>query len=231
MRKNQKIIGLFVSVAMLLNLAIPALIPVSSAQTMKVLNRSVFQPGDAVRIEIMEVEVQSKLSAANFNINGDYTIDKEGTIFMPLIGTLKVTGHDQESLTKLIADKYSPYFSEPFIKVVPLIRMVLIGAFNKPGSYRIDPDESLWELISYADGPADGCDLKTLRVKRGGRIVIKNLLSSFEQGHSLRDIGVRSGDQVEALFKDRVTMRDVIDYTNFLVSLAVLYIQIRIMND
>ena len=70
-----------------------------------------------------------------------------------------------------------------------------------------------------------------MRIRRGGRVVIKDLLASFEQGHSLKDIGVRSGDQVEAEFKDRLTMRDIIDYTNFLVSLAVLYIQIRIMND
>lgn len=193
---------------------------------------SYFQPGDAVEIEIIEVMAfQGGSGASLSNINDDYSIARDGTIFMPLIGKLKVTGHNQESLVELLNEKFSPYFKEPFITVTPLIRLTVMGAFNKPGSYRIDPNESLWKLIDLAGGPDDECDLNSLRVERGGDVVITNLLTSFEKGHSLSEIGVRSGDQVIAKYKKHLGMRDILDWVKFGVTLVVLYLQIeRISN-
>ncbi len=229
MRRRKIYLG-FVSIFILL-IVWQINVPSSSAQTRKVLRRSMFQPGDAVRIEIIEVEVQSSVGAPNFDLDGDYPIAKDGTIFMPLVGNIKVTGHNQESLTKLIADKYSPYFNEPFITVTPLIRLVLMGAFHRPGSFRINPQSSLWELIDLANGPADDCDLHSLRVERGGKVIIGKLLGSFEQGHSLKDIGIRSGDQIVAEYKKHFGLREVMDYTRFGISLIVLYLQFQRYND
>ena len=195
----------------------------SFSQNRNMFRRSIFQPGDAISIEVIEIELQAGRDANTFNINKDYSIARDGTIYMPLIGKLKVVGLDQEGLTALIAEKYSAYFSEPFITVTPLIRIVLMGAFNRPGSYRIDPEASLWDLIEMADGPGDGCDLNSISVVRGGEIVIDNLLMSFEQGHSLKEIGVRSGDQIKAKYISKITARQIMDYTRFGISLISLY--------
>jgi len=191
---------------------------------------SKFQPGDAVRIEIIEImEVQS--GASNIDVNDDYTIAKDGTILMPLIGRLKVTGNTEETLIELLKQKYSPYYKEPFITVVSLIRVTLMGAFNKPGSYRIDPEESLWELINLAGGPRSDCDLNTLQIERGGEVVVKDLLNSFEQGYSIDEIGIRSGDQVIAHAESHIKFRDVLDYTRFGISLVMLYLQIQNLSN
>jgi len=191
-----------------------------------------FQPGDAVRVKIIEVMDFQGGSGANLsNINDDYSIARDGTIFMPLVGKVKVMGHNEESLVDLLNEKFSPYFKEPFIIATPLIRLTVMGAFHKPGSYRIDPNESLWELIDLAGGPADDCSLNSIRVERGGDVVIEDLLTSFEQGHSLEDIGVRSGDQVIAQYKKSIQVRDILDWVKFGVTLVVLYMQIeRISN-
>ena len=189
---------------------------------------SYFQPGDAIELEIIEVMSFQGGGGANLsNINDEYTIARDGTIFLPLIGKLKVTGHNQESLVELIKEKFSPYLKEPFIKVTPLIRLTLMGAFNKPGSYRIDPDESLWELIDMAGGPGDNCDLNGLTVERGGKEVITDLLASFEKGHSLAEIGIRSGDQIIARKKQKLSAREIIDWVKFGVTLVILYFQIE----
>ncbi|MEE4310677.1 MAG: polysaccharide biosynthesis/export family protein [candidate division KSB1 bacterium] len=189
---------------------------------------SKFQPGDAVRISILEImDSQASKDLKSFNIDDDYTIGRDGNILLPLVGEIKVVGHDQESLIELLTEQYSPYFKEPFITVLPLIRVTLMGAFNKPGSYRIDPEESLWELIDLAGGPSSDCNLKSLKVERGGKVVVKDLLSSFEMGHTLEEIGVRSGDQVLADEKKEFGIREVLDWAKFGVTLVVLYLQIE----
>ncbi|MBD3289383.1 hypothetical protein GF337_11325 [candidate division KSB1 bacterium] len=192
--------------------------------------RSKFQPGDAIRIEIIEI-METQGQSTNIDVDDDYSIDRDGSITMPLVGEIKVIGHNTETLIELLSQKFSPYFKEPFITVTPLIRLTIMGAFNKPGSYRIDPEESLWELIEMAGGPATGCDLATLRVERSGEVAIENLLSSFERGHSLEEIGVRSGDQIVAEFKDEIGIRDIFDYTRFAITLVLLYLQIENLSN
>lgn len=188
--------------------------------------RSLFQPGDAIRIEILEI-METQEQSTNINVDDDYSIDREGAITMPLVGEIKVIGHTTETLIELLSQKFSPYYKEPFITVTPLIRLTIMGAFNKPGSYRIDSEESLWELIEMAGGPAQGCDLESLRVERGGQVVIDKLLNSFEKGHSLEDIGVQSGDQIIAKYKSSFGVRDVMDYSRFVIALVSLYLQIQ----
>ena len=102
-----------------------------------------------------------------------------------------------------------------------------MGSFNKPGSYRIDPKESLWELIDMAGGPTSDCDLNSMKVQRRGQIVNRNLLSSFEEGHSLEEIGVNSGDQIISKAKPQIGIKEILDYTRFGISLIILYLQIQ----
>lgn len=189
---------------------------------------SIFQPGDAIQISIMEImDYQSSRGGSVLTINDVFSISRKGVIFMPLIGEVKVAGHNEQTLTEVLAEKFNPYFKEPFITVVPLIRVTLMGAFNKPGSYRIDPNESLWELIDMADGPDSDCDLESISVKRGGDVVIENLLTSFEKGYSLEEIGVRSGDQIIAEYQSHFGLREILDWGRFGITLVVLYLQIQ----
>lgn len=188
-------------------------------------SKNEFYPGDAVRITLMEIERGS--DRKSLNISGDYKINSAGYIMLPLIGSVKVIGHDRVSLAKNLVELYSPYLPEPYITTAPLIRVTLMGAFNKPGSYRISPEASLWELIEMADGPGTNCDLNSIRVERGGKIIIKNLLEEFERGHSLEDIGIRSGDQILSKGKSSFDLRDIMNYTYFIMTAISLYINIK----
>lgn len=184
-----------------------------------------FYRGDAVRISVIEVVKRS--DRQSISIDGDYTIDKAGYIMLPVIGRIKVVGHDRFSLTKQIKELYSPYFKDPFITITPLIRLTLMGAFNQPGSYRISPESSLWELIAMAGGPKESCDLTTIRVERGGAIEMENLLEHFEKGYSLDDIGIKSGDQIISKEISNFGISDVMSYTTFIMSMLSLYFTIN----
>ncbi|MDZ7262991.1 MAG: polysaccharide biosynthesis/export family protein [candidate division KSB1 bacterium] len=187
-----------------------------------------FYPGDAVRINVIELERGA--DRRTIDIGGDYTINSMGYIMLPLIGNVKVVGQDRVSLAKQLVEMYSPYLKSPYITTTPLIRLTLMGAFNKPGSYRINPESSLWELINMADGPKENCDLNSIRVERGGKVVIKNLLEEFERGHSLQDIGIRSGDQIISKGRSRLGIGDIMSYTYFVMSAVSLYFTIKNYN-
>lgn len=184
-----------------------------------------FYPGDAVRINVIEIEQSA--DRKSLELSGDYTISSMGYIMLPLIGNVKVVGHDRVSLAKQLVELYNPYLKSHYITTMPLIRITLMGAFNKPGSYRISPEGSLWELIDMAEGPKENCDLNSIRVERGGRVVIKNLLEEFEKGHSLLDIGIKSGDQIISKGKSQLGFGDIMSYTYFLMSAVSLYFTIK----
>ncbi len=189
--------------------------------------RNEFYPGDAVRIYFVDVARTS--DKESFDISDDYTINSRGYIMLPLIGEIKVVGHDRFSLAKYLMDKFSPHFKEPYIIATPLIRITLMGAFQKPGAYRISAESSLWELIELAEGPNEDCDLRSLRVERGGEVVMSNLLEQFEKGYSLADINIKTGDQIIARPKRRISARDIVNYGYFLISSVnlILYVSDR----
>ena len=197
--------------------------PVSGAT--KNVSKNEFYMGDAVRINVIEIGRSSEWEA--LNLNGDYKINSLGYIMLPLIGNVKVVGHDRISLAKHLVELYSPYLKEPYITTMPLIRVALMGAFNKPGSYRISPESSLWELIEMAEGPKENCDLNSMQVERSGKVYLKNLLEQFERGHSLQDIGIRSGDQIVAKGKSNLGFREIMNYTYFVMTAISLYFSIR----
>ena len=186
-----------------------------------------FLPGDAVRIQVWQLWESKSDRNPMINLNGDYSINSRGYIRLPFVGLVRVVGKTPTQVAEIIRTKYSAYLKEPFIVVRPLIRVSMRGAFNKPGSYRIDPESSLWELVEMAGGVTNNCNIKKLAVYREGRKVIDNLLESFEKGYSLKDINIQSGDQIFAPVHRPFTIRTVLSYANFAATLALLYLRLE----
>lgn len=185
---------------------------------------TVFQPGDAVRIEIWELYPDERL---NINITRDYPINPEGYIVMPLVGPVKVRGLTVYELMQDLEEKYRVYLRAPYIHVRPLIRITLQGAFNQPGSYRADPSSSLWDLVAMAGGPNSRADLKRMYVERGGKIIIKRLLESFESGYALEEVGIETGDQIIVPIRRGINLQTMVVIINLFASLALLYLRLR----
>lgn len=185
-----------------------------------------FRKGDALRLMLWQPWRIADGKAQITNLNGDYPIDSRGYVLLPLIGEIKVVGHNTKTLAELLKEKYSPYIQDPFIIVTPLIRITLQGAVNRPGAYLISPTSSLWELIELAGGPSENSNLKKMMVERGGRIVNKNLLRSFENGYSLQEVGIVSGDQIIIPSRHPFGWKDALNLVSFGLSIAVVYLQI-----
>lgn len=186
------------------------------------LKNNEFFPGDALSISF--IDIYKQIEKKSIDISGEYQIDSRGYIMMPIVGPLKVIGYNRYTLVDKIKEEYKAYFSDPFIVISPLIRVTVMGAFGRPGSYRISPESSLWQLLDEAGGPRENCDLSSLCVIRNKKVVIKNLLASFEKGYSLADIGVESGDQITAKTKRQFNVRTVVDYMSFGLQIVYLFL-------
>ncbi len=188
--------------------------------------QSAFHKGDALRLTIWQL-TQLGNGSYNIDISGDYPIDNLGNTFFPLLGDVRVTGHNRTTLAAELRDQLSAYIQDPTIIVEPLIRVTMLGAFRRPGTYLVPPNASLWQLVDLAGGPDDDSNLVKMSVERGGKVVKKKLLGGFERGFTLRELGIRSGDQVLVPNKTSFGVRDAAEILRFGVSIVSLYFLIQ----
>jgi len=185
-----------------------------------------FKPGDAIRLQIWQPWRIAEGKAEILDLNGDYAVNSQGYTMLPLIGEIKVVGLNQQTLAARLKKKYSPFIKDPYIMVTPLIRVTLQGSVNRPGAYLIPPTASLWELVEMATGPSQNAELKKMRSERGGRVVSKNLLRSFEKGYSLQEIGILSGDQIIIPGNNKFTYRDILVLATFGLQVGLFYLRV-----
>jgi protein involved in polysaccharide export with SLBB domain len=148
-----------------------------------------FVPGDGVKIKL-------PLDSTSF-LDGIYPIDKDGFINLPIMGKYKVASVTSDEFTAYIQKSYEQYLRYPEVQITPLIRVSLLGGFVRPGLYYVDPENSLWDLISMAGGTTHDKGLSKIRWERDRKqINSKDLMVAFEKGQSLNEIGFQSGDQI-----------------------------------
>ncbi len=189
-----------------------------------------FRKGDAVRLIVWQPWSTTDGKNDRVDLNGDYLIDNRGYIFLPLLGDVKVIGHTTTTLAELLKEKLSSYIQDPVVVVEPLIRVTVLGAFRRPGTYLVKPDVSFWQLVALAGGPTEESNLKKFSVQRGGKVVRKNLLSGFENAYSIQELGIRSGDQVFLPEKKKFQIRDALEILRFGISILNLYLLIDRIN-
>jgi len=105
-----------------------------------------FVRGDALRLKIWQPWGGGD-GGRNINFDGDYLIDSRGYVFFPLLAEVKVINHTPTTLANELKDKFSAYVQDPVVIVKPLIRVTLLGAFRRPGTYLVSLEASLWELV------------------------------------------------------------------------------------
>lgn len=105
------------------------------------------------------------------DISGQYKVDDSGYIKMPLLGSIKVAGETEESLTKKLTDLLKKYYVDPVVTVVILERfprfVTVTGAVRKGGKIPLKENlpTRLIELIQSAE-PEQSADLARIKLTR-----------------------------------------------------------------
>ena len=167
--------------------------------------------GDQIRLDIFQVEEYS----------GEYPVLVDGSISLPLVGKLDVSGLTLAEASDLVAGKYSVYLKRPVITVGLVaprpLNITVAGEIDNPGSYEVDIAQTnnfptATDLVRQAGGITTLADIRniqiTRRIKNREQVYTVNAWKLIEQGR-LDDLRLRDGDTIFIPTVDEVSLDEI----------------------
>ncbi|ACK65563.1 polysaccharide export protein [Rippkaea orientalis PCC 8801] len=155
--------------------------------------------GDRIAVNVFPVQ----------EFSGQYTILVDGTLSMPIVGSLPVEGLTLSQLTEFLTREYSQYLKRPIITISLIaprpLKVAIAGEINSPGSYLLPVVDgqkfpTVSQLIQQAGGLTTVADLNRVQIRRqfkGESLILSlNLWQLLQQGNLNQDITLRDGDTV-----------------------------------
>ena len=169
--------------------------------------------GDQIALNIFQVEEYS----------GNYPVLVDGTISLPLVGRVNVTGLTLKETSEKVSKKYSTYLKRPIITVGLVtprpLKIGISGEVDNPGSYEVELNAgnpqfpTVTTMIARAGGINTIADVRKVRVTRniGGKEIIFNadLWSLLTKGAIRQDISLRDGDTIFVPTTDSINTEEL----------------------
>jgi polysaccharide export outer membrane protein len=135
------------------------------------------------------------------DLSGMYRVSAEGTINMPLAGTIKVQGLDPPEAGKRIAERLADgILRDPQVTV--LVRemqskkIIIIGQVAKPGTFSFTPSMTVVEAITVAGGftgLAAKNDTTVTRTESGKKTIVRVPVEQIGEGKA-KNLYLKPGD-------------------------------------
>jgi polysaccharide biosynthesis/export protein len=113
--------------------AVPANAPVNASSTVR-SEVYTLGAGDRVQMDIFNVPEYS-------GPNGQHQVSADGSLSLPLIGSVSVYGMTLEQAANSVKEKYGKYLKRPWITLKLLaprpLQIAIAGEINRPGAYTI----------------------------------------------------------------------------------------------
>lgn len=149
-------------------------------------------------------------------LGGDFQVDHEGAVKLPLVGTVDAKGYTSLEFAELLEEKFGEaYLQDPDVTVTieeSLGRQVTIeGSVRKPGVYDVDGTITLLQAIALGGGTADDANPSRVIVFRqvqGERMAAGFNLTEIRRGETEdpqiygNDIVVVDGSQARQTYGD-----------------------------
>lgn len=162
--------------------------------------------GDRLKLDIFEVPEYS----------GEFVILVDGTLNLPIVGTIPVRGLTIQQATDLITSRYARFVKRPLITLSLVatrpITVALAGEVNRPGTYTFSPGgggpgspggqfPTVTQAITQAGGITRSAAVRQVRIVRqatvlGEQVINVNLWDLLQGGNISQDITLRDGDSI-----------------------------------
>lgn len=151
----------------------------------------VIGPGDSFRIDVWGM-VQGTWTV---------TVDRNGQVAIPTVGTLGVAGLTFDQLKSTILRELNKYYAGFEMNVtmgqLRSIKVYVTGNAKKPGAYTVSALSTLVNALLSCGGPSDTGTLRSIEVKRGGRTVaIFDMYDFLMRGDKTKDIRLQPEDVI-----------------------------------
>ena len=151
----------------------------------------VIGPGDELLVRIW----------GQVTLDGHYTVDRSGAIYIPQVGSIHVSGVPFERLTDFLRNQVGRVFENFDLNVnmgqLRSIQIFVVGEAMQPGSYTVSSLSTLVNAIFASGGPSPTGSMRNIQVRRGNEIVTTfDLYDFLIRGDKSKDVPLSSGDVV-----------------------------------
>ncbi len=148
-------------------------------------------PGDSIIIDVWGGATQ----------NLALTVDRDGKIVIPSVGSLYVTGIPFSQLKDLIKNKLSKEYQNIDVEVtvgkLKTFKIYIVGEVKRPGSYDISSLATVYNALFFAGGPNERGSLRNIEVIRDEKTIATiDLYDFLLTGNRTNDIQLKNGDTI-----------------------------------
>jgi len=158
---------------------------ISQEKDINITLDSKIMPDDILSIDIYNMNQrsnilrESSISGVDQSIKNEYIVSADGTIYLPLLQEVRVTGFTAKELSKDITNRYRRYLKQPYVKVrIKNHKVFVLGEVKKEGVVSIEGNGiSVIEAISRSGGLTDYAsrDRISIIAKEDGKYKIRTL--------------------------------------------------------
>lgn len=110
--------------------------------------------------------VMASGAAAGSSAGGTYLVEFDGTVKLPVLGRIKLSGLTLREAEKMLEDNYTKYYNNPFVQLEVTNNRVILFPGGEGGTAIVltltNTNTTLFEALALAGGISDG---KAFRIK------------------------------------------------------------------
>jgi len=191
--------------------AVPANTPASAPTTVR-SEVYTLGAGDRIQMDIFNVPEYS-------GPNGQHQVQADGSLSLPLIGSVSVYGMTLEQAANSVKERYGKYLKRPWITLKLLaarpLQIAIAGEINRPGAYTISSAAgpggtteqmgtqmpTISRALRMAGGITQSADVRQIKIRRPQRnaqeqIINVDLWELLQAGDLRADLTLRDGDTI-----------------------------------
>ncbi len=195
--------------------------PVEGVLALPPLTRTGVQPGDQVIIAFYTAAGVELLE-----VSGERTVDPNGELFLPFLGSTRVIGMETADIRRLLEDRYGAIYADPVVEVVVNIHVNVTGAVRNAGQFLVPPSATLVDVLSRAGGVTAEIDVaigggasdpSQVRLVRDGVATVIDM-RPLDIRPEILELQVQSGDWLYVPRAQRSQTRETITFWGSLFS-------------
>lgn len=129
------------------------------------------------------------------------TVDRDGNITLPRLGTLGVTGLTFKEVKELLQQEFSKYYTGFQMNVsmgsLRTIRVYVVGNAQRPGAYTLSSLSTLINALFEAGGPNKIGSMRDIQLKRSGKTIVHfDIYDFLLHGDKTKDIKLMPEDVI-----------------------------------
>ena len=150
-------------------------------------------------------------------------------IHFPQIADLSLEGVLRSELAQRMTAHLAQYVRDPVVRVMPLLRIGVLGHAVRPSYYYTPADVPLTDLLEEAGGATADGDLGDVTIRRAGSVILNpdQVRAALASGVSLDRLHLRAGDDLYVGSRSQFPWLATTQVTATLLALIVAVVKVR----